>query len=88
MNYLIKFVLSFGFLLTLGSCDKNYEPGSPEHIQSVTLGVDNEQLQNADENPGDWLTYGRNYSEDRYSTLNQVTKANIKDLGLAWSLDI
>ncbi len=88
MNYLIKFVLSFGFLLTLGSCDKNYEPGSPEHIRSVTLGVDNEQLQNADKNPGDWLTYGRNYSEDRYSTLNQVTKANIKDLGLAWSLDI
>jgi quinohemoprotein ethanol dehydrogenase len=88
MNYLIKSLLSFSFLLIIGSCTQNYESGTPEHIKSVTVGVDNDRLLNADATPGDWLSYGRNYSEDRYSPLNQITKTNIKDLGLAWSIDL
>jgi quinohemoprotein ethanol dehydrogenase len=35
--------------------------------------------------PGSWLTYGRNQSETRYSTLKQINDTNAKRLGLEWS---
>ncbi len=88
MNYVNKTVFYFGFLLILGSCGKNYEKGTAEHIKTITLEVNDERLLTADSKPGDWLSYGRNYSEDRFSSLNQITKANIKDLGLAWSINL
>ncbi|MGI9543972.1 MAG: PQQ-dependent dehydrogenase, methanol/ethanol family [Cyclobacteriaceae bacterium] len=73
--------------LIFSGCDQNYIPGTPEHIQSVTLLVDDDRLLNADLT-GDWLTYGRNYQEDRFSPLSQVTKSNIDQLGLAWSVNL
>ena len=88
MNYVNKSVCYFGFLFIMGSCAKSYEPGTTEHIKSVTLEVGNERLLNADENPGDWLSSGRNYNEDHYSSLSQITKDNIKNLGLAWSINL
>jgi quinohemoprotein ethanol dehydrogenase len=43
----------------------------------------------ADEMSGaDWLSYGRTYSEQRYSPLQQVNTGNVNQLGLAWSLDL
>jgi len=33
-----------------------------------------------------WLAYGRNYSEQRYSPLEQVNAGNVGRLGLAWSM--
>jgi len=88
MNYMKKSAFCFSFLILLGSCSKTYEPGTSEHIKSVTHEVSDERLVNANATPGDWLSYGRNYSEDRYSPLNQITKANISSLGLAWSLNL
>ena len=35
--------------------------------------------------PGDVLTYGMGYHHNRYSPLNQINKANVKNLSLAWS---
>ncbi len=35
--------------------------------------------------PGSWLSYGRNQSETRYSTLKQINDTNAKRLGLEWS---
>jgi PQQ-dependent dehydrogenase (methanol/ethanol family) len=35
--------------------------------------------------PGAWLSYGRNQSETRFSTLKQIDSTNAKRLGLAWS---
>ena len=37
---------------------------------------------------GDWLNYGRGYSEQRYSPLEQIKADNVGELGLAWSLDL
>src|SRR5215210_7455228 len=36
----------------------------------------------------EWLLHGRNYSEDRYSPLEQINRKNISKLGLAWSLNL
>lgn len=88
MNTLSKSLLSISCLFIIGSCDRTYKSGTIEHIQSVTNKVDNNRLLKADETPEDWMSYGRNYYEDRYSSLNQITKENVKDLGLAWSLEL
>ena len=43
----------------------------------------------ADENDGsEWLSYGRTYSEQRFSPLAEINADSIKNLGLAWSLDL
>jgi quinohemoprotein ethanol dehydrogenase len=52
-----------------------------------TKPVDEARLVAADQENG-WLTHGRTYSEQRHSPLTQITAANVKDLGLAWSLDL
>ncbi len=66
----------------------DYQKGTPEHIRQVTAAIDADALRNADENQGDWLTYGRNYQEDRYSELDQISKDNLDQLGLAWTIDL
>ena len=50
--------------------------------------VDDTSLVHTDVHPGDWLSYGLNYAEDRYSALDQIKKTNIDSLGLLWSLDL
>jgi PQQ-dependent dehydrogenase (methanol/ethanol family) len=45
-------------------------------------------LTNAEQDSSNWLSYGRTYSEQRFSPLDGINKASIKDLGLAWSLDL
>ena len=49
--------------------------------------VDDHALVNADKNTSEWLTNGRDYSEQRYSPLNQVDTSNVTRLGLAWYYD-
>jgi quinohemoprotein ethanol dehydrogenase len=47
--------------------------------------VDGARLAAADSEPGSWMSYGRTYSEQRYSPLTQVAQDNVGTLGLAWS---
>ncbi|MEY4642113.1 MAG: alcohol dehydrogenase [Pseudomonadota bacterium] len=35
----------------------------------------------------DWLTYGHDYAETRFSTLTQVNADNVAELGVAWTFD-
>ena len=37
---------------------------------------------------GDWLTWRRTYDDMGFSTLNQITKDNVKNLRVAWSLTL
>ena len=38
--------------------------------------------------PGAWLTYGRNYEEQRFSPLTDINRDSVKDLGIAWYKDL
>ncbi len=79
------------FLLIMAlaiSCSQTSEPGSEAHIRLVTSAVDHDRMITADDNPEDWLSVGRNYAEDRFSELAQITKANVNELGLAWSINL
>lgn len=51
-------------------------------------GVDGKRIAAADDNPGEWITHGRTYGEQRFSPLDKVSTTTVKDLGLAWSYDL
>ncbi|MGD9800363.1 MAG: PQQ-dependent dehydrogenase, methanol/ethanol family, partial [Parvularculaceae bacterium] len=51
-------------------------------------GVDAAAIAAADETPGEWLSHGRTYSEQRFSPLDQISAETIGDLGLAWAFDL
>ena len=71
------FALSL-LMLALAGCGD--APKGPE-------AVDQAAIENADKTPGDWLTYGRTFSEQRFSPLTKINKENVKELGLAWTFE-
>lgn len=50
--------------------------------------IDDSALQNAGKTGEDWITYGTNWQEQRYSPLKLINDTNIKKLGVGMSLDI
>jgi PQQ-dependent dehydrogenase (methanol/ethanol family) len=59
-------------------------PTQAQDASGQAAAVTSERLLNADAEPGQWMSYGRDYFEQRYSPLDQVTPANVSQLGLAW----
>jgi quinohemoprotein ethanol dehydrogenase len=55
---------------------------------TVIGGVSGADIINADANPGEWLSHGRTYSEQRFSPLASINRGNAKELGLAWAFDL
>jgi alcohol dehydrogenase (cytochrome c)/quinohemoprotein ethanol dehydrogenase len=55
---------------------------------SAPAQVDAARLVGADKDPGDWMSYGRTYSEQRFSPLTKINADNVKNLGLAWYYDL
>jgi quinohemoprotein ethanol dehydrogenase len=49
--------------------------------------VTDERLLKASSEPSQWMTYGGNYEEHRYSALTKISRDNVKQLGLAWFAD-
>ena len=54
--------------------------------QSAFVPVTDATLTHPD--PGDWLHISRTYNQHRFSPLNQITKANVGQLRMAWSRDL
>ncbi|HHX82062.1 MAG TPA: PQQ-binding-like beta-propeller repeat protein, partial [Pseudomonadaceae bacterium] len=52
--------------------------------------VDTDRIGNSPSsaNAGEWLSHGRDYSEQRYSPLDQITPDNVDELNLAWFGDL
>src|SRR6266403_3242695 len=58
---------------------------SPQRIQSVTSAIDGEAIIANAKTTKDWLSYGLDYSEGRYSKLSQINTESVKNLGLKWT---
>ena len=56
-------------------------------IRAATATVRGQRIQAADDEPGNWLTHGRTYSEQRHSPLKDINVNNVGDLRLAWYWD-
>jgi quinohemoprotein ethanol dehydrogenase len=65
-------------------------PNSPASAQesAAPANVDASRLINADKQPGNWMSYGRTYSEQRFSPLKQINDQNVGQLALAWYVDL
>jgi len=50
--------------------------------------VDAARIANAEHDPANWPSYGRTYSEQRFSPLARITPHNAHKLGLAWYGDL
>jgi quinohemoprotein ethanol dehydrogenase len=48
--------------------------------------VTSDDLVKAQENTGEWLTYGRNYRNWRYSPLSEITPDNAARLAPVWAM--
>jgi alcohol dehydrogenase (cytochrome c) len=48
------------------------------------IGVPYERIRDADKEPGNWLTYSRDYTGQRYSPLDQIHTGNAGKLRMAW----
>jgi quinohemoprotein ethanol dehydrogenase len=70
-----------GLAMTLAACGA----GKPHHGPAD---VDGARIQHADAEPGNWMSYGRTYDEQRYSPLEKINAGNVGQLGLAWSYDL
>src|SRR5260370_4859685 len=61
---------------------------SPQRIQSITSAIDGEAIIANAKATNDWLSYGLDYSETRYSKLSQINTESVKNLGLKWTYNL
>ncbi len=59
-----------------------------ESKQNTVAMIDEQRINNADSEPGNWLAHGRNYEEHRFSPLTEINRETIGQLGLAWFKDM
>ncbi len=95
MNLCFRYVLlSLPVSLLLAACDR------PEPAKKGTaplpdttaaglpagprLDVDGTRIVAANQEPGNWLSHGRSYDEQRFSPLVQINDSNAATLGLDW----
>jgi len=58
---------------------------TPGWAQDMPANVDGKRIIAADQEPGNWMSTGRTYDEQRYSPLKKISDQNVDQLGLAWS---
>lgn len=57
--------------------------GEP-HAQNPVGPVTYQRIVRAEDEPGNWLTYSGQYHSQRYSRLDQINAANVRDLRVKW----
>lgn len=72
-------VLALTALMLLAACGKQGPTPADSGVTDAMI---------ANPPAGEWLTYGGDTGETRFSQLKQITDANVGELGLAWSADL
>ncbi len=85
--------MAAGTALLLAGCSPPEGPASSGMSADGTVSVSApeitaERIIAADAEPGQWLSHGRDYAEQRFSPLQKVNEQNVSALGLAWYLDL
>ena len=78
MNRLIKAALAIVMVSGIVACDRSPPPPADTGVTDAML---------ASPPQGEWLSYGRDLAEQRFSPLQQINAENVGELGLAWSYD-
>jgi PQQ-dependent dehydrogenase (methanol/ethanol family) len=64
---------------TTGQADQPDQPAEPQFVE-----VTDEMLRGADANSAEWLMYGHDYTNQRWSELDQINTTNVDQLRPAW----
>ena len=70
-------------MLIRGFAKKAIQPTTAE--QSPAISVDPQRLVNAVDEPQNWLMYGLDYGQTRYSSLDDVDRSNVDNLVPVWA---
>lgn len=89
-----RFLLALSIVTAGGAAAETVR--SADHTQALPTArgfgtqaaVNGERIRAADKEPGNWMTTGRTYDEQRHSPLTEITIENVDQLGLAWHLDL
>ncbi len=76
-------------LAALSAMGCRYSASAPE--EAVAAGpatVDAARLTAAEGEPGQWMSHGRTYGEQRFSPLDQINTSTVGKLALAWFADL
>ncbi|MEK9543343.1 MAG: PQQ-binding-like beta-propeller repeat protein, partial [Luminiphilus sp.] len=58
--------------------------GGPTEANPGAGNISRARLENASQEPEQWLTYGGSYDETRHSTLTKINRDTLSDLGIGW----
>jgi quinohemoprotein ethanol dehydrogenase len=75
----------------LAACGSQSAPPAASAVKvsmTAQAAVDAARLIAADGEPGNWMSYGRTYDEQRFSPLRQINADNVEQLQLAWHYDL
>jgi quinohemoprotein ethanol dehydrogenase len=78
------------YLFTSSSPEEIAVSSGPAAVVSTPAAgmIDDKRINNADSEPGNWLSHGRTYEGQRFSPLTQINRYNVSELGLAWFRDM
>jgi len=76
-------VLLFLALAASGGCPV----AASDAVEKGAGQVDRARLLNADTEPGNWFTTGRDFGEQHYSPLDSISRNNVGKLGQAWEYE-
>ena len=74
--------------LALAACGGEPVPTPAAADEPASPAVTAERFIAADTEPGNWMTHGRSYDEQRFSPLDSINRGNVGELALAWYFDI
>src|SRR5271155_4443213 len=85
-NRMKKVAVTLGFVICAAcACSCSRQPkepaGKPADVSAARIAA-------ADREPGNWLSHGRTYGEQRFSPLKDVNDKNVGQLALAWSYNL
>jgi quinohemoprotein ethanol dehydrogenase len=79
--------LGFGALWALAAA-AGFPAVAEAAANPAPAAVDTARIILADREPGNWMSVGRTYDEQRFSPLAQIDEHNVGRLGLAWYYDL
>jgi PQQ-dependent dehydrogenase (methanol/ethanol family) len=88
MKKLLVQALLVAGALQLGACGKREEPAQDTAPKTPYGRIDQARVVAANNEPQNWFTTGRTFSEERFSPLDQINVSNAQQLGFAWQYDL
>ena len=85
--------LGLVLVLMLSACGRQPEPAATAPVAPAreavapVAAVDGKRIAAADAEPGNWMSHGRGYGEQRFSPLDAINRDSVARLGLEWYFD-